>query len=137
MANHENWKRLAKHEIPAEDMDNGLGHIVPIPLYNLIFGSLIALTVVTVWAATQDFGHFNVPIALCIATVKAALVTLYFMHLNWENKIIWGIVIYPLFILALILGSNIGDVATKDTPIPEFAKNQTITKMPSRTSDHH
>ena len=46
------------------------------------------------------------------------MVTLIFMHLNYENKIIWGLVAYPLFIFVLILGGTLGDAAVKRSPIP-------------------
>ena len=131
------WKKLSKESIPAEDMEPGLGHIVPVSTYNVIFASLIGLTVITVWAAFQDFGMFSVAVALLIATVKAAVVTLYFMHLNWEHEIVWGIVIYPLFILALILGANIGDVAEKEKIVPMHVENTIPTRMPSLKSKYH
>lgn len=108
------WQRLGDGTLPTEDADEGLGHIVPISVYNAVFATLLLLTVVTVWAATQEFGPFNLLIAMLIATVKATVVTLFFMHLQWESKIIWGIVIYPLFIFFLILVGTLGDVAVKN-----------------------
>jgi cytochrome c oxidase subunit IV len=103
------WKRLGDGTLPCEDQDEGLGHIVPVHIYTATFMTLLLLTFVTVWAATQHFGILNLFIALAVATVKAAIVTLYFMHLNWESKVYWGIVIYPIFIFMLILGSTLGD----------------------------
>jgi len=47
----------------------------------------MALTVVTVAAAQVNLGSLNVPIALAIASVKAALVALIFMHLLWDEKV--------------------------------------------------
>ena len=136
-SSNKEWKPLTEEKVPAEDMDKGLGHIVPISTYNAIFACLLGLTIITVWAALQDFGFFNVPLALAIATVKATIVTLYFMHLNWEHKIVWGIVIYPLLILALIIGSNIGDIATKEDPIPLHVESVIPKKMPTNDYDKH
>ena len=55
-------------------------HIVSPKIYLVIFLTLMVGTAVTVWAAFQNFGQFNIVIALAIATFKATLVVLYFMH---------------------------------------------------------
>lgn len=120
MASHDDqtWTRLGKGTLLTEDAKTGLGHIVSIEVYKAVYASLIALTMITVWAAFQDFGIFNLFIALGIATVKAGVVTLMFMHLNYEDKIVWGIVIYPLFIFVLILAGTLGDAAVKQVAPP-------------------
>src|SRR5437773_2344743 len=43
-------------------------------------------TGITIWAAFQNFGKFNIVIALAIATIKASLVVLYFMHARYKPK---------------------------------------------------
>ena len=116
------WKRLGDGSLPTEEQDQGLGHIVPLPVYNCVFLSLLLFTALTLWAATQHFGVFNLVVALGIATVKAALVTLYFMHLNWESRIYWVIVIYPLFVFALIVGGTLGDEMAKQGVAPGRAE---------------
>jgi cytochrome c oxidase subunit IV len=52
---------------------------------NLI--ALLILTIITVTAAGFNFGAANVVIALTIASIKATLVALFFMHLRWEKKV--------------------------------------------------
>lgn len=49
--------------------------------------ALFVLTAITVWIAAFDFGSnfVNLMIAMAIATVKASLVVLFFMHLRWEK----------------------------------------------------
>ncbi len=119
MAAHgKEWKRLGDGSLLTEDAQTGLGHIVSIEVYRGVFYSLIALTAITIWAATLHFGPFNLFIALGIATVKAGVVTLMFMHLNYESKIIWGIVIYPIFIFLLIVAGTLGDASLKQQPVP-------------------
>ena len=103
------WERLGDGSLLTEDAQVGLGHIVSVPVYRNVFRALVVLTIITVWAAFQDFGVFNLFIAMLIASVKAGVVTLMFMHLNYESKIFWGIVIYPLFIFVLILAGTLGD----------------------------
>jgi cytochrome c oxidase subunit 4 len=65
------------------------GHddVHPAPMGQLIgiFASLLVLTGVTVAVAYVDLGELNLIVALGIATVKAMLVSLFFMHLNHES----------------------------------------------------
>ena len=44
--------------------------------------ALLILTAITVGASYIDFGSGNVVIALIIATIKATIVALFFMHLR-------------------------------------------------------
>ena len=123
------WQRLGDGSLPTEDTDRGLGHIVSVDIYTGVYVSLIVLTFITLWAAFQDFGVLSLAVALFIATVKAAVVTLFFMHLNWENKIVWGIVIYPLFIFVLILLGTLGDASLlEQQPYsrPSFGKDALV-----------
>ena len=50
--------------------------------YRMVFVTLILFTAVTVWVAFQDLGVMNDVVALGIATIKATLVLLYFMHVR-------------------------------------------------------
>lgn len=119
MAHVSNWKRLGKGDLPTEDAAVGLGHIVPISTYNWVFGTLVCLTVVTVWAASLEVGHTaHLIIAMVIAIIKASLVYMFFMHVLYEKKIIWVIMTYPIFILALMILGTSGDTSMKDEVIP-------------------
>lgn len=69
-----------------------------IKLYMWVFGSLMVLTVITVAVAYIPFsmtGHIIV--ALFIASIKAALVALFFMHLNHERKLIYQTLGFTFF----------------------------------------
>ncbi len=83
------------------------------PTYAKVLGALVALTVITVAAAGMDFGAGNTVIALLIASVKASLVALFFMHLRQEkpmNAIIFvsGLLFLGVFLIfcAIDLGSR-------------------------------
>lgn len=61
-------------------------HVTPFSVYVKVWGSLIALTVITVSSSYFDFGgNYNVIIALVIATIKALLVTMFFMGLKYDS----------------------------------------------------
>jgi len=71
----------------------------PYRVYVLVFVSLLILTAVTLWASGFPLGGWNVPVALLIASVKAALVSLFFMHLRFEGSWIWGFAAFSIFLL--------------------------------------
>lgn len=81
-----------------------------IKLYLLIGGVLFLGTVITVAVATQeslDFGKHGFDamdciVGLTIATIKATLVALIFMHLNHEKKAIYWI-FFGSFVFAAAL----------------------------------
>jgi cytochrome c oxidase subunit IV len=49
--------------------------------------ALLILTAITVGASYIDFGQGNVVIALFIATIKATIVALFFMHLRYDKPV--------------------------------------------------
>lgn len=61
-------------------------HVLPLSVYWGVFGALIFLTAFTVATAQVDLGPFNIPLAMAIASTKALLVALIFMHLWWDHK---------------------------------------------------
>ncbi len=90
--------------------DETTNHITRYRTYVLVWVTLMVLTVITVTVSYLHFGIFNIVIALGVASVKASLVALYFMHLKYEDKITWIFALYPLGLLALLIGLSISDV---------------------------
>ena len=88
-------------------------HVTPFATYMKVFGALLILTVLTVWVATIDFGSMNAFIAFGIATVKAGLVLLFFMHLKYEDNINRTIMASGFFFLALLFIFAIIDLITR------------------------
>jgi caa(3)-type oxidase subunit IV len=137
MADNKEWKSLGDGSLLTQDPDIGLGHIVPIATYNKVFASLVLLTTLTVLAAYQPVGaHAHLFIALAIAAFKAGLVTLIFMHLKFEGKIIWVIVCYPMFIFMLLLVGTLGDVSMKGSPKPARFLAQSLISEPPAQAPH-
>ena len=58
-------------------------HITPLRTYLIIAATLLFLSGVTVWVSYFDFGPLNIIIAMGVASLKATLVALFFMHLLW------------------------------------------------------
>jgi cytochrome c oxidase subunit IV len=91
----------------AEHKAHGVGR------YFLIWAILLVFTVVTVVTGRIDLGAANIYVAMAIATTKATLVLLFFMHLYEEgavNRLI--LVTSVLFALVLIVGV-FGDLMTR------------------------
>jgi cytochrome c oxidase subunit 4 len=90
-------------------------HIVPVKVYVVIFLALLAGTSLTVLAAFHDFPwQLNTIIALTIASVKATLVVLYFMHVRYSSRLIWVIVASALFWLCIMFALTFSDYLTRD-----------------------
>ena len=89
-------------------------HIVPVRVYLVIFLALLVGTALTVFAAFYDFPwRFNTVIALTIASVKATLVVLYFMHVRYSPRLVWVIVASALFWLAILFALTLSDYFTR------------------------
>ncbi|HEV2022108.1 MAG TPA: cytochrome C oxidase subunit IV family protein [Terriglobales bacterium] len=97
------------------------GHIVSRRIYYGIFAALMMLTLLTVWIAFQDVDtHFwglhvalNPVIALAIATTKALLVILYFMHVRYSSKLTKVTVLAGFFWLGILLIMTMGDYISR------------------------
>jgi cytochrome c oxidase subunit 4 len=98
-------------------------------LYILLI--LLVLTIITVTASRIDFGSStaNVVIAMTIATIKASLVAIFFMHLKDDKPINGLIFVSTLLFLAVFLGFCLVDAdsrfdsrpATYKGPVDKFA----------------
>jgi cytochrome c oxidase subunit IV len=84
-------------------------HDSGIRTYIVVWGALIVLTAVTVSVSYVHLGLMNVVAALLIASVKASLVALFFMHLRYESRLVWGFALTPIFFLVLIIAGTLSD----------------------------
>jgi cytochrome c oxidase subunit 4 len=73
--------------------------------------ALFVLTGITVGASYIDLGKFNVWVALGIASTKASLVLLIFMHLKFEGRALILSFLSTVFFLAIMIGFTFWDVA--------------------------
>ncbi len=73
-------------------------------VYVMVFAALAVLTIVTVAISYLHLPtSYAIGIALVVATVKASLVALYFMHLISEEKVIlWLLLLCAAFFVALM-----------------------------------
>lgn len=88
-------------------------HIVSPKIYLVIFLTLMAGTGMTVWAAFHNFGLFNIVIALAIASFKATLVVLYFMHARYSPKRTQLVILCSIFWLGIMLVLTLADYSMR------------------------
>lgn len=102
----------------AHDQKHSEYHITPLSTYLTIFAILIVCTGITVMAAGR-FGHADVIVAMGIATLKASLVLLFFMHLKYENMMNRVIIGSGFFFLLLLFAFSAFDLYTRIDATPK------------------
>lgn len=109
-------------------------HIVSPKIYGAILGALLAGTLLTVAAALRDFGPWNIVIALAIATFKAILVILFFMHARYIVGRTQLVIIAGFFWLAIMLSLTLVDYGTRrpeSGPAPRLSSSVAPTACPA------
>jgi len=88
-------------------------HIIGFKTYLSVLIGLLVLTVITLGVAQIDFGALNAFLAMLIATVKAGLVLLYFMHLKYDDKLYWLIFGSAVFLVIVLFLFSKLDIITR------------------------
>ncbi len=88
---------------------HGFAH--PMAIWKLLatFFALVFLTWITVVQSTFDTGNMEIWLSLFIATVKAALVILFFMHMIHEKPFNAIVFLSSFIFVALFLGITLMD----------------------------
>jgi cytochrome c oxidase subunit IV len=101
---------------------HGLGHILPLKVLLAVWAALVVLTGITVAATHVDLGGLNLWLALAIATLKASLVSLYFMHLRYDRPVHLIIFLGTLLFVCLFVGLALVDTQSYQPDlIPGYA----------------
>jgi len=86
----------------------------PVKTYFAVWLALLAGTLITYEVAKIDLGVFNAAVALIIATTKALLVALFFMHLKGaQERLLKVVVISTIFFLFILLALSMADYGTR------------------------
>ena len=88
-------------------------HVVPLTIYYAVFGTLLALTGMTVAVAYMDLGALNTVAAIAIACFKALIVVLYFMHVKYSTRLVKLTVIAGLYWMGILLALTLSDYLTR------------------------
>jgi len=86
----------------------------PLKTYFSVWAALLVGTYLTYEVSKIDLGQFNAAVALIIATTKALLVALFFMHLKGSSeKLLKLVVISTIFFLFILMSLSMADYATR------------------------
>jgi cytochrome c oxidase subunit 4 len=88
-------------------------HIVGPGLYVIILFALLLGTGLTVWASFLELGFWNPIIALAIATGKAMLVVLFFMHVKYSTKLTKLTIGAGIFLFLSLVGMTLADYISR------------------------
>lgn len=111
-------------------------HVVGLKAYFAVITTLMVLTAVTVWAAFNDFGAMNTPLALAIAGAKALVVAAIFMHLKYSPKINWAFAGSGIVFFLIMIAFVVGDIAGRSLQYRAKAWRE-APAAPARTISHH
>ena len=89
------------------------GHVAPKSMYYGVFLALLVGTGLTVLAAFFDMGAMNNVVMLAIASAKAMLVVLFFMHVRWGTRLTWVVVASGFFWLLILFGLTMSDYVSR------------------------
>lgn len=80
-------------------------HIIEYKDHLLVLLLLIGFTIITVAITSVELGPYNTAAAMLIATIKAVIVLMYFMHLKFDQKIyrIMATIVILIFLAVVII----------------------------------
>jgi cytochrome c oxidase subunit 4 len=89
-------------------------HITSPGVYILVYVALVVLTLATVGIATRSLPEkAHLWIGLAIATAKAVLVVLFFMHVWYSTRLTWVVALSGLLWLAILLAYVLTDYLSR------------------------
>lgn len=103
-----------KHDAPnVTNPEHAEHHIVTPFQYSLVFVALLVGTGLTVAAAYFDLGPLNPILALGIATAKALIVILFFMHVFFQSRLIKMTVAAGFFTFMVLIMMTMSDYISR------------------------
>ena len=105
-----------------------LGHPASMKMLIGVFGALLVLTGLTVGVAQFNLGAIDLSIAMLIATVKATLVAVFFMHLNHDKGVNRLFFISSILCAGLFMAIALGDANEYQQDIRDFETAQELLK---------
>jgi cytochrome c oxidase subunit 4 len=96
-------------------MSDKTEHTTHSQLFYIAIGvGLLIGTITTVGAAFVNLGPFNPIIALLIASIKAVVVVLFFMHVKGSSEKLTGaVVVSGVFFFAILVSLSLADYLTR------------------------
>lgn len=100
---------------------NPIAHVMPKSMLLGVFFALIGLTALTVWQGTTlRLGSLEIVLSLTIATMKAALVVFFFMHLKYDKPLNAIVFFFSLLFVALFIGLTLTDAQSYNNDVRAY-----------------
>jgi cytochrome c oxidase subunit 4 len=106
-----------------EGLPGGIGHVSPWQTLVKVLTVLLFLTIITAAVAQVDLGRLNIVGALGIACVKASVVSLWFMHLRYDKRFNFWIMIGSLAFVVWMVGYILFDSSLYQHNIEEYRRD--------------
>ena len=105
----------SQHHDPANitNPEHAEHHIVGPKTYAIIFITLLTFTGITVAAAFVNLGILNPIVALAIASTKAVIVILFFMHVYYQSKLVKMTVAAGFFTFLILITMTLTDYISR------------------------
>lgn len=104
-------------------------HPAPVKLLVGVFITLVILTIATLGFASMDFGllqPFKFWVAMIIATAKAALVMMFFMHMYWDKPMNVVVFLSGTLFVMLFIGLTLMDYGHYKDSIDKFPREDAV-----------
>lgn len=106
-----------------EGLPGTIGHVTPLKTLFGVLATLLVLTVITVAVAQFDFGRLNVVGAVGIACIKASVVSLWFMHLRYDKRFNFFILVGSFALVAWMIGYILFDTVLYQHNIEDYRRD--------------
>jgi cytochrome c oxidase subunit IV len=87
--------------------------VVPVKTYILVYLALLLLLVLTLAVAYIEMAGINTILAVAIASIKALLVILYFMHVRYSTMLTRVFILSGFIWLVILVGLILTDYLTR------------------------
>jgi cytochrome c oxidase subunit 4 len=102
---------VAKSSLPTSKAEAHAAHGHGPGRYFVIWIALLSFTVLTVYTGRMNLGSANLPLAMVIATTKATLVVLFFMHLSESHGVNRLVFLVSVIFMLVLMTGVFGDLA--------------------------
>ncbi len=101
---------------------NKHSHVLSLKVYLGAGAALLFLTVITVAVSFVHLGPFNLVVAMLIASIKASIVALIFMHLAYDNKLFLSFFLISIAFVTMFIVLTMFDTLRRGDLYEESAK---------------
>ena len=108
----------------SHDSEGHIGHVLPLSLLIKVFGCLVLLTILTVITGQASLYGADLAVAMIIATCKASLVCLFFMHLKYDRPFHGMIFLFSVMCVGIFLAFVALDAESYQEHIKDFKANE-------------